>query len=238
MFKSLFGKFIGVSETISNDPNHSENELSHLLSIAKQTLYRDDYEIALGDLQKLVLRGIQSRHMANAYFKSNAIAELSDANSFGLTYLPMYDDFLQTYLWKNCKLPDDALPIARLASDIVLPTCWNSTSIVDLLGRFGEHRSKKAWKQDFLNHKVVSWYPLNIFWVRGGNHSITQGILCGEGAVKCDEAYDLTPLYGYIHFDGDNWIEAETGRILGTPRYKEFGYVFEIGRLIHDKRNH
>ncbi|ENZ0047743.1 DUF6710 family protein [Escherichia coli] len=41
----------------------------------------------------------------------------------------------------------------------------------------------KPWKQDKNNHYVDLWLPWRIGFMRRGNHSITAGILAGEGAL-------------------------------------------------------
>lgn len=76
------------------------------------------------------------------------------------------------------------------------------------------------------------WYPLNIFTVEGGNHSIAQGIILCEGKVQPSEAFDLTQLLRHIRFDGRVWRDIKSEESLGKPRYKELGYIFEIGRHI------
>lgn len=211
----------------------TKTELDYLLERADELSRTRNGAHALHDLQKLVLRPIQSIHMLDAYTKPwhSAIDSIDDYLNFGLNRLPTKDEGMVDYLWNTCRLPDETLPTARLGSDIVLPTCWHPSSIMDLIGRFGEHRGQMSWKQDF-NHKIVWWYPLNIYWVHGGNHSIAQGILNAEGQIKPKEGYDLSSFYDVVKFDGENWIDTTSGARLGTPRYKEIGYVYEIGRYI------
>jgi hypothetical protein len=224
-----------ISSIFSRKDLHDKKiELDYLLEKAKLMSQKTNGIYALHDLQKLVMRPIQSIHMMDAYKKpfNSAIDSLDDCNNFGLNRIPSIENKgVIEYLWKDCRLPDDKIPLARLGSDIVLPTCWHSNSIIDLIGQFGEHRGQTVWKQD-LNHKLIWWYPLNIFWVSGGNHSIAQGILNAEGCVKPKYGYDLSPVYEHVKFDGENWIDEKSGVKLGSPRYKEIGYVFEIGRLI------
>ena len=81
---------------------------------------------------------------------------------------------------------------------------------------------------------VLYTYPLDITWVNGGNHFITQGLLRGEGTLEPDEVLDLTRLINLVRYDGSYWIAIKSNKRLGLPRYSEFGMVWEIGRLIID----
>ena len=46
------------------------------------------------------------------------------------------------------------------------------------------------------------------------------------------EVYDLSPIIESVKFDGKQWLCMKTNVVLGVPRYPEFGWVWEVGRLI------
>ncbi|MFA0813392.1 DUF6710 family protein [Microbulbifer epialgicus] len=219
---------LSSKEKISN----SQETLQLLLRRAKKMAALGQKE-ALEDLQRLALRQIQSRHMVDAYLKPDhhAIDPLSEWNDVGITFIPSIKKSLIDFLLDGRRINKGLLPTAKLGRDIVLPTCWHPFSIIHMLGKIGEGRKCGMWSQD-PNHSIHYWYPLNIFWVAGGNHSITQGILLAEGEVKASEGYNLSDLYKYVFFNGDSWIDADSGATLGIPRYKEIGYVYEVGRFI------
>ncbi|WP_230589717.1 DUF6710 family protein, partial [Pseudomonas chlororaphis] len=75
--------------------------------------------------------------------------------------------------------------------------------------------------------------PFGIALVTGGNHSITAGIVNGEGVVETSQVDDLSSLYDYVHYDGNSFIRTHDGQKLGTPRDEEPGMLFEIGRLMN-----
>lgn len=79
------------------------------------------------------------------------------------------------------------------------------------------------------NHMVLYFYPLMIGSV-GGNHSIMQGILDGKGEIKPAEMYDISCLIPAVYFDGTNWVCTHSGDNIGTPRYPELGWVWEIAK--------
>lgn len=79
---------------------------------------------ALHDLQKLMMRPIQSIHMPDACTKpwGSAVDKMGTHLNFGLNRLPTKNELLVDYLENTCRLPLELLPAARLGSDIVLPT--------------------------------------------------------------------------------------------------------------------
>lgn len=218
--------------TAEKVPNY-HSELKVLLERAKE--FADcGNKHALEDLQRLVLRPIQSRHMVDAYLKEDhkAVDSFHEWNHIGLYMIPSLQKTFIDHVLEH-RLDKETLPTAKLGRDIVLPTCWHPSSIMNVLGNIGEGRKSSPWEQD-PNHKLHYWFPLNIFWVGGGNHSITQGIVLAEGEVKACEGYNLSKLYQHVRFDGEHWIDLHDGVKLGTPRYRELGYVYEIGRFLID----
>lgn len=189
---------------------------------------------ALVDLQRLVLRPIQSIHMLDAYLRPDhhAIESLDMWVDLNFGVIPQIEQTLEDFVLDNREILTERLPIAQLGHDIVLPTCWNPTSMQRMLGAIGQGRILGEWRQDDVNHNLIWCYPLNIYWVTGGNHSIMQGVLLAGGELAPKEGYDLSGLYSYLQFDGDSWRDNHSGKALGKPRYQAFGYAFEIGRLI------
>ena len=116
---------------------------------------------------------------------------------------------------------------------MVIPTLWSESSILNSLGMIGKRRELGVFVQD-INHSVTLMRPLNIVWVNGGNHSIAQGILDGEGELVPDDIYDVSRIIRGVRFDGQNWVCRKTGENLGWPMYAEFGWAWEIARLLID----
>lgn len=213
------------------EAENESNAFENLMMRAK--IFANQKNVAaLEDLQKLVMRPIQSLRMVDVYFKPDhkSLGVYHIWNDFGLNYVPGLDNSFISHLIEN-QIEKEDLPVAKLGRDIVLPSGWSPSSIMNSLGRIGEGRKSGPWEQDS-NHQLHYWYPLNIFWVGGGNHSITVGIILSEGVIKSAEGYDLTKLYEHVYFNGQCWIDTHGGKAIGTPIYKELGYVYEIGRLI------
>jgi hypothetical protein len=197
----------------------------------------------LKDLIKLILRPIQSEHLRDAYLKPDheARESLSWAHSLGFkSYLQFslndtfysHRTFIEWCTSEECAVKNKNLyPRLKLSSDIVLPTPWHPLRILRNIGSIGEFRAQGAFKQDPSNHIVIYHYPLMIGWVGGGNHSIMQGIITGEGSLVPEEVHDISPLIDEVYFDGVNWRDNKDRKI-GQPRYQEFGWCWEIARRI------
>lgn len=199
-----------------------------------QTLVSQNRVDALVDFQRLLLRPIQSHHISDAYLNPDhrSPESLNPFRDFGPIRVPGPGTTFTEFLSKHGRLPVENAPAALLGRDAILPTCWSPASIMNTLGVIGTGLKCGPWLQE-LNHSVTWWYPMNIYWVLGGNHSIAQGVLRAEGAVQPDDAYDLSGLFPHLSFDGETWIDSKSGTAIGKPRYKELGYVYEIGRHLH-----
>lgn len=184
---------------------------------------------ALLDLIKIIMRPIQAIHMRDAYLKEqhNVIDELLFSSS-------MLPPSCERMLNEEDKLPKEEnikYPIF-LSKDIVLPTNWHPQSIVSLLGKIGtDDRHCGKFRQD-RNHSTTLLLPMRISFVNSGNHSISQGIITGDGTIIPENVIRLNKLFDKLAFDGENWIFLETGEPMFSPRYPEFGWIWEIARHI------
>lgn len=207
----------------------------HLMDWAN-SLSAEHNRRGLEDLIKIVLRPVQAIHLRDALLRPRHAGpqSLHWMSSLG----GLWDGYADNGTWaafllKNCRRPVDQSSSIRLASDMVIPTLWSESSILNSLGMIGEGRELGAFVQD-PNHSVTLMQPLNIAWVNGGNHSIAQGILGGEGVLLPDDVYDVTEIIRGVRFDGECWVCRKTGDKYGSPIYVEFGWAWEIARLLVD----
>lgn len=185
---------------------------------------------ALYDLIKIVMKPIQAEHIRNAYLthEHHAIKEID-----------LYQDFLCSHsivceiLANSTQHSNSASHHSlKLASDIILPTGWHPTSLVCNLGSIGkENRKCGKFKQD-INHDVTLVLPMRIGFVKGGNHSIIQGVLSGNGEIYPKTVVDLSNKLNEVYFNGTHWIDTTSEQVIGEPRYPEFGWVWEISKLL------
>ncbi|MCG1020778.1 DUF6710 family protein [Sutcliffiella horikoshii] len=95
---------------------------------------------------------------------------------------------------------------ASLNKDTVIPWAWKRERLSNVLLNIGPDRPYGDWKQDKLNHKLQLWLPLGLYWVWGGNHSISVGILQGKGTISTSDIYDISNIYNYVTCDGRHYI--------------------------------
>lgn len=122
-----------------------------------------------------------------------------------------------------------------LSKDIIFPWPWNVDRLVNCIANIGEDRWGGRWRQDG-NHSVFIWLPLGIAWVAGGNHSITAGILKGEGTITTGKIYDISPLYDHVYCDGLYYRRTFDKSIISKVTKPEFAAIFEIGRIMAEKK--
>jgi hypothetical protein len=117
-----------------------------------------------------------------------------------------------------------------LASDLIFPWPWNAGRIINAFSNLRPGGEWGRWQQD-LNHCIELWLPIGIGWVHGGNHSITAGILNGEGEIQPEITYDISRVYKHVICDGVKYYR-KYGKAIGVVPDFEMAAVFEIGRLI------
>ncbi|WP_319950300.1 DUF6710 family protein, partial [Klebsiella pneumoniae] len=83
---------------------------------------------------------------------------------------------------------------------------------------------------DNSNHYVELWLPWRIGFVGGGNHSITAGILAGEGTLIPEHVYDMSWLFELVRTDGNHWFVDD--HKVEAVKSGRSAAVFEIGRLL------
>ncbi|CAH6232237.1 hypothetical protein AI3058V1_4822, partial [Citrobacter freundii] len=199
---------------------NEKNRFDHLLSVAEKLPVE-----ALPDLIRAIVRPVQSDFLlAVAEEGTDARPDMTPQEFFfeGLIQVQSYEKM------KEGELDGADYPLS-LASDMVLPWPWSLTRYIDNVSHIGT-RKGRPWKQDKINHYVDLWLPWRIGFVRGGNHSITAGILAGEGTVIPEHVYDMSWLFELVRTDGNHWfVDGQKAEAVKSGRSAA---VFEIGRLL------
>ncbi|WP_144030062.1 DUF6710 family protein [Burkholderia sp. AU16741] len=182
---------------------------------------------ALYDLVKLILRPIQAEAMLGVV--ENAEHE-APADIEGPTFFFTDNNFRTDELYER-ELSNEQFRI-RLSTDVVLPWPWNRQRIANTLSSIGTGKAAGPWEQDFKNHCVLLWLPWGIAFVAGGNHSLTAGIVSGEGELVPEAVYDMSAMLDRVHCDGRHYHEVATGRKIAPVSNPRIAAVFEIGRLM------
>lgn len=197
-----------------------KNRFDHLLSVAENLPVK-----ALPDLIRAIVRPVQSDFLlAVAEEGTDARPDMTPQEFFfnGLIQVQSYEKM------KEAELDSADYPLS-LASDMVLPWPWSLLRYIDNVSSIGNHKGR-PWKQDIINHYVDLWLPWRIGFVRGGNHSITAGILAGEGTVIPDHVYDMSYLFELVRTDGIHWFVDD--KKIEAVKSGRSAAIFEIGRLL------
>lgn len=119
-----------------------------------------------------------------------------------------------------------------LASDIVIPNPWHPNRIVKNLGSIGESLCRGTFKQTN-NHSVDYCWLLCVGVVTGGNHSIAQAIIRGQGKLQSECLVDLSLAINSARFTGSKWFDISNGEEIYLQSVGiELGWSWEIGRLL------
>jgi len=121
--------------------------------------------------------------------------------------------------------------VLSLSSDIVIPLPWRRDSMVGLLVGKRDFSSGVDRFVQGPNHVVELWLPLNIAFVKNGNHSIAAAILAGTGSINAT-VYDISKIYNYVGCNGVYYFRKDNNQVISPVRVVEFGAIFELGRWV------
>lgn len=153
----------------------------------------------------------------------------------------VWSDFFTDMRYKVDETKVEREIVIQLGKHPVLSNMWYKRKQISKLRMFSEE--EKIWKEDKINHTYYLFLPMGLTVVAHGFHSINAGIvkaigsLCFSPNFTNGKIYDFSPLYETIYFDGTDYREKATGKIMqGCDKGKsifELGCIFEIGRIIH-----
>lgn len=184
------------------------------------------------DVVRLIGRKIQTQYLTNLLYEkyeSGLPSLFPEEVLFDLRAVLSSDGKEFDDLIKEVKDERSVL----LNRDLVLPWSWKTSRLVNCIAQIGEGRTEGPWRQDY-NHRVDLWLPMGIAWVSGGNHSISIGIIQGEGSITPESIYDISPVYDYVHCDGVNYYREDDGFKISPVKNAEIAAIFEIGRLMKE----
>lgn len=229
----------------------NEEKFNNILKFAIQIL--DDKTVSnsaehpIFDLIRILGRGIQSDYMRYLLYYDceggeHGVPNL-DWDTVGFDKRKNFigdNEKLELISFYNMKKEVKCNKKINLSKDLILPWPWNRSRLVNTITKIGKGRKWGEWKQDHNNHYVEVWIPLGIAWVGGGNHSIAAGIVQG-GELTPEYYYDISEMYNHIRCDGKNYLRTKTNwlvkdEILGPVANVEFAAIFEIGRLLVEKK--
>lgn len=130
-----------------------------------------------------------------------------------------------------------------IVSDPVITNIWNRERQFDnfynKIGKINENPFD-GYKN---NHKTNIWaykyLPIGLVFVYNGNHSVNSAIIHNEGSFLCENCIDVSPLFHEYSFDGIDYLynnKKITNEYLHSgskPFNDKFGYLFELGKLLH-----
>ncbi len=216
-----------LRKRVSGGRRLQREEFANILDLARIMARRDAQALPL--LIRLLGRAAQIRAMGRVVREKKMESYDYDSDHALFHY--------GAELTRNGQRLDDLkreVPAPRslnLASDLIFPWPWNAGRIINAFSNLRPGGEWGRWQQD-LNHSIELWLPIGIGWVHGGNHSITAGILNGEGEIQPEITYDISRVYKHVTCDGIKYYRKYDGKAIGVVPDFEMAAVFEIGRLI------
>jgi len=226
----------------SYNQKKNKNDFDSIMRFAQSVLDRtsdlegnkdsrdESKEHPLVDVVRLVGRQLQTKYITNLLYEKYE-SNLPSLDPEIILFNPSTDMTLDGISFEDIQIEIGQRKKISLNRDLVLPWPWKTSRIVNCFAQIGEGRRNGSWRQDF-NHNVELWLPMGIGWVHGGNHSISVGIIQGEGNIIPSSVYDISKVYDYVGCDGINYFRKEDGFVISPVKNAEFAAIFEIGRMM------
>lgn len=202
---------------------------SHSMKVAHSIAQQNP--AALVDLIKVLLRPRQSSLLVDV------IQKAQHKSCYKITREEFFCEGMAKDRFDDYELPKLVNNDYKLYlnSDTLLPCPWERGRIARSLSMIGSGKEWGNWEQDPDNHFVSLWLPWRIGFVEGGNHSITAGIIAGEGTITPEQVTDFSHIFNEILCDGEFYRDAKTGQEIAKVISPDIAAVFEIGRLMIGK---
>ena len=188
-------------------------------------------EHPLTDVVRLVGKQLQSQYLANLLYQRDE-SPLPNLFPEEVLFHPLALFTKEGTNFQDVRSVLKTEYVISLNRDLVLPWSWKKSRLITCMALIGQGRRWGQWCQDDTNHHVELWLPMGIAWIYGGNHSISAGIIQGEGEVIPRYVYDISNVYDYVYCDGVNYYRIEDGSIISPVLNAEFAAIFEIGRIM------
>lgn len=183
----------------------------------------------LVDVIRLLGRDLQTKYMLHLVknYGANRMKDITFDNTFFNSF-EILNEKGETY--HDLKNKVSFKKEVYLNKDVILPWSWSINRLKKSIVDIGDSRNMGIWKQDDENHHTYLLLPIGVTFVDGGNHSITTGIIQGEGVITPECIYDISKVYDYVKCDGENYYLKKDGTIISSVKNVEFAAIFEIGR--------
>lgn len=189
-----------------------------------------DYKHPIFSYIKVLGLSIQTNHITNLAYGRERLPALDSKVFFNFQYWLTPSSTIWDIIEPGIKDIKSGKEI-RLTRDLVLPWPWHPLRFEDALVQIGKYNKRGAWRQD-PNHDIYMLQPVGVCFVDSGNHSITAGIVKGEGSITDYRIVDMTALYSLMYCDGINYYRTADNSIIQEVENVEFAVIFEIGRKL------
>ncbi len=220
------------SEVLLLPKNDAEKrELFENITSLADEIRRNHPRRVVIELIRLLARFVQAYYMT-LFLRTKDVDDLIDSvRAFKMLWFD--PEIVLTTDGKTLNdLKKKVVPPRRLSlkSEPVLTIPWKSiVKTFDLACAVRNGEEEWVQKSD---HAVFLWLPMNIAMAYSGHHSITAGVLAGEGEVMVDDVYDISEVYEHVETDGAYYIRKFDGKKIAPVNIVEFAAIFRIGEFL------
>lgn len=220
----------------------NKQRLESYIAYAQDLIVDDPYESlnqkekmnGLNKIHKILISSIQQKIFENVISSPHPIDSYRSDRYFFDSWTVPNCPFCQTkYEGRTITTLKNPIKVF-LNTDPVLSFPWNKDRLSTL--QYIGYRTNKPFINHSTNHKMTYFYPINVFLVYNGMHSIFAGIYDRAHYSYSNQMIDISLFYKYYFFDGTNFRHYDCNKIINTPDYLEIGILYELGRIYLDMK--
>lgn len=229
MFKSFINKLTGLDKKLDNNKFelNGKFEFQNAMSFVNNILESDtDRSIQLEILNYIlnIIKEDLKTDLLTTVFYQGQHFEKSIRFPFPSLYYDEHGNELLLELSEETKT-------INLEKDSVMVLAWNK----DRMGSSLKTLSRRDFEFDKLNHFAYYYSGVDICYINNGKHSISAGLIYKKGFIEAN-IYNIQPLFLHVDTDGENWFSKHDRRKLGNLFDFRIGVIYEVSRLIHNRK--
>lgn len=213
-----------------------EKKLKGYKERSKNHRYYTDRSRDLGETMNLINRAENSSEKVDVidfvvkaikndikYDYLTQILYFNNPGTFACSILPIQ---INNKKGAKIKAENKSIRAVSLKDDIVLTIPAEKKKLYRRI--IGQKNAPFVYDPNCQNAKYYE--PLGICTVVNGRHSIAAGAIYEKGEIEA-EVIDISPLFKYMHTDGENWINTETDIVFKEVMDFRVAVIYELIRM-------
>jgi|GEM_PF-1720532 len=225
LLKSLLRRWLSKKEYVFGDLPISSGSFIHSMNTAKKSLdSEEDLEqklVLLDFMIQVIKNDLTANSLATTFYDEHFFENHLSASFFPMFYYNQSGIKKSTY-----SLTKKGRRMVNLAEDCIFVTPWNTQKLQKTVTTLHHHNLEYLPETHFSTY----YFPLGIWRIENGYHSISAGIGYKKGEILSKEI-DITNSFPHITTDGTYWYNTHTRGRLSRVLDFRIAVIYEMTKL-------